>query len=226
MSVEYIDIHTHKETEIGSTIISVQNHRVDVDVNLKHDGYSSIGIHPWDVKNAETFETRKTLFEKMISNNNVLMIGEIGLDKKVSNSIEHQKVVFKQQMEFAKFHHLPTIIHCVRSYQEIISVKKELNPSRIQIIHGYRGNKQTTESLLKQGFYLSFGAYILKGDPTVVESLRHTPLDKMFFETDDIADVGIKEVYQKAAEILSVSVEEFKKHIYATFSDKVLNPCC
>lgn len=60
--------------------------------------------------------------------------------------------------------------------------------------------------MLKHGFYLSFGKSVLH-NLSLQTTLKEIPLEKIFLETDD-ADFDIAELYQKAAEIKEISVED------------------
>ena len=52
------------------------------------------------------------------------------------------------------------LIHCVKAYNEVIAIFKEMQPKQTWIIHGFSGSQQLMEQLLDLGFYLSFGKAI------------------------------------------------------------------
>jgi Tat protein secretion system quality control protein TatD with DNase activity len=60
--------------------------------------------------------------------------------------------------------------------------------------------------------YLSFGGEFLK-TKNGVEVLKHTPISKVFFETDDNLAITIEEVYILASEILQINTKTLTKKI-------------
>ncbi len=72
--------------------------------------------------------------------------------------------------------------------------------------------KQLLDEMLKHGFYLSFGKSVLH-NLSLQTSFKRISFRKIFLETDD-ADFDIAELYQKAAEIKEISVEEVQKVDY------------
>ena len=105
----------------------------------------------------------------------------------------------------------------VKAADLLLAEKKKLHPQVPWVIHGFRGKPQEAEQLLKAGLYLSFGEHYN------VETLRSTPLDRLFLETDE-AICGIDVIYNKVASDLSIEVEELKeavkKNIDCIFFDR------
>ena len=142
-------------------------------------------------------------------------MGECGLDKLRGASMDLQREVFRKCVELSEQRALPLIVHAVKCTDELIRMKKEINPRMPWILHGFRGRKELAMQYIDKGFYLSFGE---KFDE---ESLRHTPVDRLFFETDD-SKASIEMIYQKASEIYGLSVEILMLHT-TTNAKKVLN---
>ena len=68
---------------------------------------------------------------------------------------------------------------CVKVFNEIISLKKELRPTMPWIIHGFRGKPKLTRQLLDNGFYISLGEHFNLQSVTII------PTDHLLFETDE-----------------------------------------
>jgi TatD DNase family protein len=108
------------------------------------------------------------------------------------------------------------IIHCVKAWDELLSVKKNLKPAMPWMIHGFRGSVQMAEQLISKGMYLSvWFEYALR--PESADLLRNMPRDRFFLETDG-ADVEIKDIYKKVSSDLDVSVEELKEQLLLNFN--------
>lgn len=74
------------------------------------------------------------------------------------------------------------------------------------IIHGFSKNEQVAKSLLDNGFYLSFGKYLLR-NTELTSVFEQVPNDRFFLETDTIEE-NIADVYIKAASIKQLDVEQ------------------
>lgn len=196
-----IDIHTHNSdktkhlaiqslsyTDLSNKFIPDKNH------------FYSIGFHPWDALEF-TIEKMQEI-EELAKLDCVVAIGECGLDKLCKATVETQTAIFEQHILLSESLQKPLIIHCVGCYNEILSIKNKINPTQTWIIHGFRGKPQLATQLLKANINLSFGEYFN------AESLRITPLDKIFLETDE-SSVQIEEIYRKLSLIKNCTIDNF-----------------
>lgn len=194
------DIHTHNVTD--DAIISIEPGSQE----LHPDKYYSVGIHPW---NSEFVSD--DLLDMLYSYSrydNVVAIGETGIDVLKGASREKQKELFLKHADIAADLRKPLIIHAVRSYSDIIGLHKKLRPDTAWIIHGFRGNVNIADSLLKEGFYLSYGEMFNEA------SLLHTPLDRMFVETD-CSKVPVGQIYSDIAGKTGIKTNVLEKEISA-----------
>ena len=155
-------------------------------------------------------------FEFEISQPNCVAIGECGLDKNITIPIETQISLFKQQIAISEKFELPLIIHCVKSWNETLVIKKELKPNQPWIYHGFR-KSNLVESVLDSGCYISIGTAIIY-DQKLQQIIQNIPLEKIFLETDDDTSHSIQEVYEAVAKIKNISIDELSKQILENFS--------
>ncbi len=203
----YIDIHTHHIPADPATMAILSLSTGDQALSLESDHiWYSLGLHPWKVQEHDWQEHLKSI-EKSAVSNRIKAIGECGLDKLCSTSWHLQNEVFVAQIEISEKLKKPLIIHCVKSFDEIVSYKTQVRPRQIWIIHGFRGKTQQAEQLLKHGFFLSFGE---KYHP---ETLRQMPLDRLFLETDDSIASTIEVIYRNVSRILAISEEKLMDRI-------------
>ncbi len=206
----FFDVHTHKRSS-SKNIFSIENkYPNDTDFTKPF----SIGIHPWFIK-PENVTKELLIIEEKLKDENCFALGECGLDKITASDFELQKEVFKKQIELSEKYQKPLIIHCVKAYQDIIEIKKELKPTQIWIFHGFNKNIQVAESLLKNGMVLSFGTAIIK-NKKLQEVVSKVAISSILLETDD-SDIDIKEVYQKVSELKKITVEELQQKIKQNF---------
>ena len=144
-------------------------------------------------------------------------IGECGLDRACDSDFELQREVFIKQIELSEQYHKPLIIHAVRSYPDIISIRKETKSKQPWIIHGFNGNEHSAEQLLRHdGIYLSLGDVLFKNEKRAELLLDIIPTDRLFLETD-VAERSIVEVYEKASLLSGVATDILRKDIFDNF---------
>ena len=209
---KFINLHTHKFSNLSDVIEVVNQYPWEFDASIPN---YSIGIHPWYI-DENRLETDLEIIKQKLQLDECLALGECGLDKRIEIPLDLQISVFKKQLELVKQTNKPIVLHCVAAYDEVIAIKKEMKIENPMIIHGFSKNEQVAQSLLKNGFYLSFGKYLLR-NPDLEKVFTFAPENQILLETDTIEE-SIYQVYQKAAAIKGISVEEMKSIVYTNFS--------
>ena len=201
----YYDLHTHKIPEGNGDIFTVVNIPLDaVKESCSNISYS-IGIHPWNMSK-ENLQKELHLIEKYATYPNVKILGECGLDKLCKTDFELQKEAFSSQILISERNNKPLLIHCVKSFDEMILFKKKYSPGQAWIIHGFRGKPQQAKQLVDNDFFLSFGLDYNE------DTIKNIPIKRIFFETDDSGS-DIRLVYKKAATALEISEERLVEEI-------------
>lgn len=205
------NLHTHNFTNQEHILELVNQYPWKFDNSVP---FYSIGIHPWYIDESRLSSDLQTI-DKKLSLQNCLALGECGLDKRIQIPMEIQEKVFKEQILLAEKHQKPLVLHCVAAFQEIIQIKNEQNVTAPMIIHGFSKNEQTAKQLLDNGFYLSFGKYLLR-NPELKSVFQSVPNNRFFLETDTIEE-SVEEVYALAANYKNIEIEELKSIIKTNF---------
>ncbi|MNK00113.1 putative deoxyribonuclease YcfH [compost metagenome] len=210
----FLDIHTHQIKQ-QQEVVAIQSLSLTESTFLAMPKTKpiSIGIHPWYGKLEELPKNMKYL-KVLTRQKNVKLIGECGLDKLKGEAMENQLQMLEAQVTLAEELQKPLILHCVKAFDELIALKKRLQPSVPMIIHGFNKKHEMAEQLINQGFYLSFGAAVLKSEEVAFALEK---IDQPFFLETDEAVVDIKEIYTKVAEIKKISLDELKDIIFANW---------
>lgn len=196
-----IDIHTHRITNNASDISSIS-----IADYTSHIKACSIGIHPWHI--SPDWQDQMDRIRNLASAPNVYMIGECGLDNvRLTASMEEQETIFRHHIDISEQARKPLIIHCVKSIDRLIAIKKQIQPRQTWILHGFRGKPQQAVQLLAQGIELSFGPHF--NDKSLLAAYQQNSL---WFETDDNTST-IAEVYNQASQSLGTSIESLKNLI-------------
>jgi len=142
------------------------------------------GIHPWYLADRQTgWQDRlSTLLHAVPS-----AIGEAGLDRWYEDRNEkQQEEVFRDQLELARRHRRPIMVHCLKAWgwlQRVLNETAEL-PAGF-LLHAYGGPVELIPPLSEKGAFFSFAGNVLDERKTrMQEALRAVPSDRLLLETD------------------------------------------
>ena len=185
--------------------------------------YSSIGIHPHEAKN---YKNMPEEFLKLALEDRVIAIGEIGLDYYYDNSPrEIQKEMFRLQLEFAREIKLPVILHIREAMKDAMEILRGYKDLKL-LFHCYSGGLEYLEEVLKFKSMCAFGgALTWKNSNELREVFKRIPISNILLETDcpymspvpyrgrTNEPAFIKYVYEKAAELKNITLDEFSKKV-------------
>lgn len=214
--MQYFNLHTHQFTNQSDVLELVNQYPQEFDASIP---FYSIGIHPWFIVE-ERVESDLQIIESKLQEPNCLAAGECGLDKRIDIPMELQQSVFEKQLLLAEKYKKPVVIHCVAAFQELIDTKNRLQITVPIVIHGFSKKEQLAKQLLDNGFYISFGKYLLL-NPELESVFKMMPDDRFFLETDTVEE-GIQEVYALAAKYKNLNIKELQNIIRTNFN-KVFN---
>ena len=188
--------------------------KAEVPIDVSGMAYT-YGIHPWFL-DRNNYRQQIESVRKNAENPAILAIGEAGFDKLRGADPDLQRSVFEEQVEISEEVKKPVIIHCVRAWDELLSVHKRLKPKMPWLVHGFRGNVELAMQLLTKGMYLSFWFnFILRPESSKI--IRALPEDRIFLETDG-SDTAIIDIYKKVSGDKEIEVEELKSLILSNFN--------
>lgn len=212
----YIDIHTHSYKP-QDQVICIENILKDFR-NIPGDHHISAGLHPWYLENAEE---ELSQLKSIGGQQNVVAIGECGLDRLTKTDWNRQMKYFEKQLDLATSLNKPVILHCVRAFAETTGMLKGITVP--VIFHGVNKKLSAVEPLIQSGYFLSFGKAILNPSETIIHTLKAVPSAQLFLETDD-AETSIQDIYKTAAGIRNISENEIalqlQKNYYTVFNNE------
>ena len=159
------------------------------------------GIHPWDAEQDLP----------MPDFSGCDIVGETGLDYCSEASKEAQLELFLRHLDIAERLQKPVVLHVVKSFEDVMLALRKHNIQGA-VFHGFIGSKEQATRATDYGYYLSFGDRSLRSLRTrdVVTTM---PIENLFCETDDRADISIEEIYAKVAKLRGISTEELATQI-------------
>ncbi|PKG86357.1 TatD family deoxyribonuclease [Colwellia sp. 75C3] len=179
--------------------------------------YPCLGIHPWFLKGLDDSHLDQLSKIVVASRNNIIAIGEIGLDGAIAKNAEnhgqtpednwhHQKHFFDFQLNLAKEQNLPVIVHHRQSHDKIMPFLKRYKLNRAGIIHGFSGSYQQAIGYIDLGFKLGVGSTITYSRAKkTINAIKRLPLECLVLETDAPSMPISREVMGQ--EVLTVNLD-------------------
>jgi TatD DNase family protein len=129
------------------------------------------------------------LLEQLAAGRRIFAVGEAGFDlygPEFRSAEELQDSVFSAQLEIARRHELPLVIHARRAMHKIFARAGELKKIPAVIFHSWPGTLGEGEALLRRGInvYFSFGTVILLNHKEARRCCALFPPDRLLTETD------------------------------------------
>ena len=211
-TMKFFNLHTHHYTNQPDILELVNQYPHEFN-NLVPN--YSIGIHPWYIVE-DRIEADFEILESKLADKKCLAIGECGLDKRIAISMDLQQNIFEKHLALAEKYQKPVIIHCVAAFQELIAITKKRKVSVPMIVHGFSKNELVAKELLANGFYLSFGKWLIL-NPELEVVFQSVPNDRFFLETDTITE-EIQEVYALAAKYKGLDVKTIEEIVLKNYN--------
>ena len=213
----FVNIHTHSSNRLANEI-AVQNlfPEQNEQMNFGQTQLYSVGLHPWYTEKIKVNELAKRILG-ICENKNVIAVGEIGIDKNRGAEIDIQLKLFETQAQIGNELNKPVIIHCVKGFNEILSLRKKLKPKVDWIFHGFVQNAEIAKQCIDLGCKLSFGKALLNTGSSVRSVFQSVPDESYFIETDE--GNSIEEIYQAAAQIKNISIQKLQEIQWLNFNE-------
>ena len=146
--------------------------------------FPMMGLHPTSVK--EDYLSELEIVEEWLDKKKFYGIGETGIDLYWDKTFhKEQEITFSHQIELAKKHKLPIVIHSRNSYQEIYAILKKLNsPELTGVFHCFTGNQEQANEIIKLGFKLGIGGVVTFKNSGLDKVVDKIDLEHIILETD------------------------------------------
>ena len=196
---------------------SITDSKEVIELSKKTNNYlmPAIGIHPEIVNDFDKLEE----LEKLIKENKIIAIGEIGLDYYWNKeNKKNQKECIIKQLDLAEKYNLPVLVHTRESIQDTFDILKTRKLKGI--IHCYSGSYEMAKEFIKIGYKLGVGGVLTFKNSKLYEVIEKIDLKDILLETDSPYlspepyrgkqnnPYNIYYVAQRIAQIKNISLEE------------------
>jgi len=196
--------------------------------------WASAGVHPHEA--AGVAGGLPESLTELSSRDEVLAIGEIGLDYYYDNSPRGtQRDVFERQLDWASRAGKPILTHLRNArernegdaYGEAMAIIKNFPSLAGGVIHCFSGDKRDARAVLDLGFYVSFaGPLTYPKAEELREAAAYAPLDRILCETDSPylapqrkrgkrnEPALVRDVYEKMADVKNLPLADIAKAVW------------
>lgn len=142
------------------------------------------GLHPTSVK--ENYKEELAHIEQLMAEYSFYAIGEIGMDLYWDKTFQkEQEEVFRYQIQLAKKHHLPIVIHCRDAFDEVFGVLESEKDENLRgIFHCFTGTEPQAHQAISYGMRLGIGGVVTFKNGKIDKFLKNIPLEHIVLETD------------------------------------------
>ena len=145
--------------------------------------HAALGAHPYFLTDNNQLSCLTELATK--ERDNIVAIGEIGLDGRIEISQSEQIEVLKYQLKLAKTLALPVICHGHKSIDVLLKYLRLYQLPRGGVIHGFSGSLVQATEFIKLGFCIGVGGVITyERAKKTRDCIAKLPLTSLLLETD------------------------------------------
>jgi len=177
-------IEEAKDNGVGNIIVAGTNpsdNEYLLSITQKYkEIFLAIGYHP-EYANEITDDDIKKL-EEQIKTNEIVAIGEIGLDYYYEHDKNAQIELLKKQLELAEKYQLPVVIHSRNATEDTINILKKY--SLKGTIHCFSGSIETAKQYLKMGFKIGVGGVLTFKNSNLKDVVKQLDIKDILLETD------------------------------------------
>lgn len=210
-----IDSHIHLAStkysnDLDQIFFNLKKHNVEYVINIgtdiktsklaisqshkyKYQSYATVGVHPEEINSDVNLNVISTL-EKLIKDEVVVAVGEVGLDKTYIKNLpkEKQQLHFTWQknwldlqIQLARQNDYPLILHSRETTDEMLKVVNTFQKKIKFVWHCFTENTEVARLVIENGGYLSFtGIVTYKNVDSILDVIKYVPKDRYMIETD------------------------------------------
>jgi len=195
-----------------------------LEIAKKNDGFVflELGLHPIDIVKMTDDEVKKYLGYVRDHANDIVAIGEIGLDKHWypdEKLNERLRKVFIKCLELAEELKLPAVLHTRKAEEECFNIVADMKFKRVDF-HFFSGSLTLAKKIIDCGYYISL-TNTLANSKNSKKIAKNFPMEKLLTETDSPflspnppqpnVPQNVKIILEKISEYRKMPIEDVDK---------------
>ena len=129
----------------------------------------------------------------------IVAIGEVGLDLQESDDIEAQRDVLRAIIRLAKRIHKPVILHSRKAEKEVLDLLEEEGMARA-VLHCFTGSRKILERGVRMGLFFSIPTSVVRNQQ-FRENAALVPIGQLLTETDAPYMAPMKDLRNEPANV-------------------------
>jgi TatD DNase family protein len=156
----------------------------DLEKSYPDNVYLMMGLHPTSVKSNYLDELNQV--EQLLIQRSFVALGEIGIDLFWDRTtLDIQKQAFRYQIQLAKTHRLPIVIHCRDAFDEVFDIlEDEKGPELFGIFHCFTGTFNQAKRAISLNMKLGIGGVVTFKNGKINQFINKIDLKHIVLETD------------------------------------------
>ena len=144
--------------------------------------YGALGFHPTELDNV--LDSDLMWLDEHLDDEKIVALGEIGLDYHYDNTNKDKELYFfKKQLNIAKKHNKPVIIHSRDSIQDTYNILRQYDLKGS--LHCFSGSLEMAREFIKLGYLIGVGGVVTyKNAKNIVDVINNIDLEYILLETD------------------------------------------
>ena len=198
----YIDTHCHitgndysdipfliekiRDSGVSKIIVNgtdMESNKEVLELVRKYDiVYGAIGFHPTEL---DKFSDDDLLWlDEHIDDEKIVALGEVGLDYHYDNIDKEKEIdVFRKQLDIAKKHNKPVIVHTRDAIKDTYDILSEYKLKGS--IHCFSGSLEMAREFIKLGYLIGVGGVVtFKNAKNIINVIENIDLEYILLETD------------------------------------------
>tara|TARA_R110000868_G_scaffold74_1_gene772 strand:- start:2195 stop:2962 length:768 start_codon:yes stop_codon:yes gene_type:complete len=193
----------------------------DLEQQHPENVFLMMGLHPTYVK--ENYLEELKHVEEELAKRKFYAVGEIGIDLFWDKTfLKEQQIAFRTQIQWAKKHKLPIVIHCRDAFDEVFEIlEQEKSDDLFGIFHCFTGTYEQALQAISYNMKLGIGGVVTFKNGKVDQFLNQIDLKHIVLETDSpyLAPVPYRGKRNESSYLLHVVAKVAA--IYGISSDEV-----
>ncbi|WP_054852043.1 TatD family hydrolase [Olleya sp. ITB9] len=160
------------------------NSMLQLEKDYPENVFLMMGLHPTHVK--DNYKTELQHVIDMLDTHKFYAVGEIGIDLYWDKStLAIQQEAFRSQIQLAKKHQLPIVIHCREAFDEVFEIlEEEKGQDLFGIFHCFTGGLEQAHQAISYNMKLGIGGVATFKNGKIDQFLNQIELKHIVLETD------------------------------------------
>lgn len=146
--------------------------------------FPMMGLHPTSVDH--NFAGELQHMKQLLEQESYIAIGEIGIDLYWDKTFaREQESAFRAQLQLAREHHLPVVIHSRNAFDEIMDILKDEDMADLKgVFHCFSGTAEQAQQIIDQGLLLGIGGVLTFKNSHLDQAISEIDVKHLLLETD------------------------------------------